>query len=333
VSELVVITDSDLPEDGIMEEILERDGFRVQRESCRTEEEVIAGAGDAAGLIVQWARVGEAVFNALPRLRAVSRLGIGVDMVDTEAATWYGVAVSNTPDYCVEEVALHALALALTLLRGVVGQDAAIRAGRWEPVAAYRGARRPGQTTIGSLGFGRIGRRVVEAAVAMGFDVIVCDAEPLEKAIRASGARPVGFADLLVQSDLLTLHVPLTPETRGIIDAPTIAQMKPGAFLVNTTRGELIEEPALIDALERGKLGGVALDVFGTEPLPADSPLRRAPGIVLTPHSAWYSPDALRDLPRHAALNMSRLLAGHPAPGLLNPEFARHRRPEQLDAL
>jgi D-3-phosphoglycerate dehydrogenase len=332
VSELVVITDSDLPEDAVVEEILQRDGFRVHRESCRTEEEVIAVAGDAAGLIVQWARVGEAAFKALPRLRAVSRLGIGVDMVDTEAATWHGVAVSNTPDYCVEEVALHALSLSLALLRGVVGHDAAVRAGRWEPVAAYPGARRPGQTTIGSLGFGRIGRRVVEGAVAMGFDVIVCDAEALGSAIRASGARAVDFDELLAESDLLTLHAPLTPETRGILNDRTLAQMKPGAFVVNTTRGELIDEEALTAALERGRLGGAGLDVFATEPLPPGSALRHAPGVVLTPHSAWYSPEALRELPRHAALNMSRLLAGDPAPGLLNPEFVRHRRPEQLDA-
>jgi D-3-phosphoglycerate dehydrogenase len=333
VTELVMITDSDLPEDGILEEILERDGFRVRRESCRTEEEVIAAAGDAVGLIVQWARIGEAVFTALPRLRAVSRLGIGVDMVNTEAATRHGVAVSNTPDYCVDEVALHALALSLALLRGVVGHDTAVRAGRWEPVAGYPGARRPGQTTIGSLGFGRIGRRVVAGAVAMGFDVIVCDAVPQETAIRAAGARAVRFDELLAESDLLTLHAPLTPETREIMDAHAISQMKPGAFLVNTTRGDLIDEAALADALERGHLAGAALDVFTAEPLPPGSPLRHARGMVLTPHSAWYSPEALRQLPRHAALNMSQLLAGDPAPGLLNPEFSRHRRPEQLDAL
>jgi D-3-phosphoglycerate dehydrogenase / 2-oxoglutarate reductase len=333
VSELVVITDSDLPLDGVMDEILELSGFQVRRENCRSEEDVIAAAADAVGLIVQWARVGERAFAALPRLRAISRLGIGIDMVDTDAATRHGVAVANTPDYCIEEVALHAMALAFVLLRGIVSHDGAVRAGRWEPVSGYPNARRPSATTFGSLGFGRIGRRVVQGALAMGFRVIVHDIEPLSNAIDAAGAEPVGFDELLARSDLLTVHAPLTPDTRRILDADALAKMKPGAFLVNTTRGELIDEAALAAALEAGHLGGAALDVFPTEPLPIDSPLRRAPRIVLTPHSAWYSPEALAELPRRAAENLTMLLAGEETSSLLNPGFARHRRSGQLDAL
>lgn len=333
MGELVVITDSDLPQDGVMEEVLELSGFNVQRERCRSEEDVIAAATDAVGLIVQWARVGERALAALPRLRAISRLGIGVDMVDTEAATRHGVAVANTPDYCIEEVALHALALAFALLRGIVSHDGAVRAGRWEPVSGYPDARRPSATTIGSLGFGRVGRRVVQGALAMGFPVIAHDVKPLRDAILAAGAEPVEFAELLARSDLLTLHAPLTPDTRGILDTDSIANMKPGAFLVNTTRGELIDETALAAALEDGHLGGAALDVFASEPLPLESPLRHAPRIVLTPHSAWYSPSALRELPRRAAENLSILLAGEKTPALLNPGYARHRQSGQLDPL
>jgi D-3-phosphoglycerate dehydrogenase / 2-oxoglutarate reductase len=331
MSDLVVITDSDLPGDDCMDEILELAGFRVKRAQARTEDDLIAVAGDAVGLIVQWAQVGERTFAALPRLRAISRLGIGVDMVDTEAATRYGVAVANTPDYCIEEVALHALALAFALLRGVVAQDGALRAGRWEPVAGYPGARRPSSTTIGVLGFGRIGRRVVRGALAAGFEVVVHDVGSVGEAVREAGAEFVELDELLSRADLLTLHAPLTPITREILNGHTIAQMKPGAFVVNTTRGGLIDEAALAVALEQGRLGGAALDVFEDEPLELHSPLRRTPNTVLTPHSAWYSPDALHELPRRAAENLAVLLAGEDVPALLNPDFAQHLSARQLD--
>ncbi|MDQ6816837.1 MAG: C-terminal binding protein, partial [Actinomycetota bacterium] len=270
--------------------------------------------------------------DALGSLRAISRLGIGVDMVDTEAATRFGVAVANTPDYCTEEVALHALALAFSLLRGVVDHDAAVRRGEWDPVGGYPAARRPSATTIGILGFGRIGSRVAQGALAVGFDVIVHDLAPMHDHVRAIGAKPVELDELLTGSDLITLHAPLTAQTRQILGATAFAQMKRGAFVVNTTRGELVDEPALVAALERGHLGGAALDVFAREPLSPDSPLRRAPRVVLTPHSAWYSPDALRELPRRAAENLVSLLAGKDSPALLNPEFAQHLRTRQLDA-
>jgi D-3-phosphoglycerate dehydrogenase / 2-oxoglutarate reductase len=332
MTELVVITDSDLPRDDGMVEILELAGFRVTRADARTEDDVIAAAADAVGLIVQWAHVGERTFAALPRLRAISRLGIGVDMVDTDAATRYGVAVANTPDYCIEEVAVHALALAFALLRGIAAQDGALRAGRWEPVAGYPAARRPSSTTIGVVGFGRIGRRVARGARAAGFRVLVHDIGPVAEDASDAGAELVEFDELVAASDLLTLHAPLTPTTRHLLNADTIAQMKRGAFVVNTTRGGLVDEQALAAALEQGHLGGAGLDVFEEEPLPLHSPLRRAPRTVLTPHSAWYSPDALRELPRRATENLVVLLAGKDIPALLNPDFAHHLRSRQLDA-
>jgi D-3-phosphoglycerate dehydrogenase / 2-oxoglutarate reductase len=319
MTELVVITDSDLPGDGVMVEIVERAGFAVRREQCRSEDDVIAAAADAAGLIVQWAPIGERALDGLPRLRAISRLGIGVDMVDVEDATRHGVAVANTPDYCLEEVALHATGLAFALLRGIVSQDRAVRTSDWEPVRGYPGARRPSVTTIGVLGFGRIGRRVVAGCLAFGFQVIVHDVDALADPIRAAGAEPVSWDELLARSDLLTLHAPLTAETRGLLDAAALARMKRGAFLVNTTRGELIDEQALAAALQSGHLGGAGLDVFAVEPLPANSPLRHLPGVILTPHSAWYSPDALCELPRRAAENLVGLLAGDQASALLPP--------------
>lgn len=330
MGDLVVITDSNLPGDEAIEEVLDRSGFQVRREDCRMEADVIAVASEAVGLVVQWAPVGALALAGLPRLRAISRLGICVDMIDTDAATRHGVAVANTPDYCVEEVALHALALALALLRGIVSHDGAVSSGRWDPVAGYPDARRPSATTIGVLGFGRIGRRVVRGGLAMGFEVIVHDVGPLRDTICAAGAESVGFTELLARSDLLTLHAPLTPRTRAILNADSIAGMKPGAFVVNTTRGELIDEPALAAALESGRLGGAALDVFAVEPLALDSPLRSVPRTVLTPHSAWYSPDALRELPRQAAENLAMLLAGKDTAALLNPGYMSQRRAGQL---
>jgi phosphoglycerate dehydrogenase-like enzyme len=230
--------------------------------------------------------------------------------------------VANTPDYCVEEVALHALALALALLRGVVEHDGAIRAGRWEPVGAHPPAVRASETSIGVLGFGRVGRRVVRGAAGLGFSVLVHDPLVGDDVIAAAGARPVALDELFAASDLVSLHAPLTAATRRVVDERTLSLMRPGARIVNTTRGGLVDQDALVAALHDGRLGGAALDVFADEPLPPDAPLRHAPRTVLTAHAAWYSPAALRELPRRAAENLARLLAGDDVPAVLNPGHA-----------
>jgi D-3-phosphoglycerate dehydrogenase len=291
------------------------------RLQARTESEVIAGLSQvgADALIVQWAPVSAAVLDAAPRCRFISRLGIGYDMIDVAAATERGVAVANTPDYCVGEVVAHALAMALWLLRGLGRFDAAVRQGEWSASAPYPRACRPAQATIGVVGLGRIGARVAAQAAALGFRVLACD--PYTAAPEKGAVQLATFEELLRRSDLVTLHAPLTDETRHLVRAETIAMMRPGALLVNTCRGGLVDEGALVEALRSERLGGAALDVFETEPLLTASPLRQLPNVLLSPHAAWYSAASLAELPVQAARQVVDFLAGRPVPSIVNPDY------------
>jgi D-3-phosphoglycerate dehydrogenase / 2-oxoglutarate reductase len=319
----VVITDSDLGSDED-ERVLSAAGFRSVRLQAKTESEAVAGvaAADPDALIVQWAPVSAAVLDAAPRCRFVSRLGIGYDMIDVAAATERGVAVANTPDYCIDEVVSHTLAMALWLLRGLGRFDAAVRNAEWSATAPWPLACRPSATTIGVVGLGRIGTRVAAQAAALGFQVVTCD--PYVAA--PAGTTQLTFEELLDRSDLITLHAPLNDETRRMIRAETIAMMRPGALLVNTCRGGLVDEAALAEALAAERLAGAALDVFQTEPLPAPSPLRELANVLLSPHAAWYSPASLAELPVRAARQVVDFLAGRPVPSIVNPGYAEHSR-------
>lgn len=317
--ELVVITDSALPSGSAEEEILGRAGLRVRRAHATDEDAVLAAAAAADALLVQWAPITARVLDGLPACRFISRYGIGVDMIDLDAATARGVAVANTPDYCISEVACHTVALILSALRSLPAHDRGIRDGEWRPVRDP--AVRPERTTISVLGAGRIGRRVCRALDALGFVVLVTDPFVDPDVLRGLGAEPVELADALARADVVTLHLPLSPDTEGLLDAEALATLRPGALVVNTCRGGLINEAALADALLAGRLGGAALDVFATEPLPVDSPLRRSSRVQLTPHAAWYSPDALAELPRRAAEQVADFLAGRPVPTVLNPLY------------
>lgn len=322
----VVITDSDLVSTAD-ERVLRGAGLDAVRLAARTEDDLIAALARtrADALIVQWAPVTGAVLDAAPGCRFISRLGIGVDMIDVEAATKRGVAVANTPDYCVEEVAAHTLAMALWLLRGLGRYDAAVRSGQWAaagPTVAgpSPAPARPSATTIGVVGLGRIGTRVAGQAGALGFRVLGCDpyiAPP-------PGLRLVTFEELLRNSDLVTLHAPLNDETSHLIRAETIALMRTGAMLVNTCRGGLIDEAAVAEAVRSGRLAGAALDVFEIEPLPDGSALRSLPNVLLTPHAAWYSAASLAELPVRAAQQVVDFLAGVPVPSIVNPAYLDH---------
>ena len=317
---LVVVTDSNLPSVGAEDRILEQAGHEVRRLDAEGVADLISGSTGAAALIVQWLPIGEEVFSALPQLRFVSRLGIGVDMIDLDAATRHGVLVANTPDYCIEEVAAHTVALLLCSLRGVAVLDRAVRSGVWSAVGSFPRARRPSATTIAVVGYGRIGRRVAASCVAMGFDVLVVD--PFVTTVEGPGVRLVAFEEALAAADAVTLHAPLTENTHHLIDAAALALMRRDAILVNTCRGALVAETDLAAALSGARIGGAALDVFESEPLPSESALREAPNVILTPHSAWYSPESLAELPIQAARNVIRFLAGEPVGAILNPAAA-----------
>ncbi|ADB48554.1 C-terminal binding protein [Conexibacter woesei] len=322
---VVVVTDSDLPTEGVAERVLEAAGWTVRRAACRTADDVREAAAGAVALIVQWAPVDASVLANLPDCRFVSRLGIGYDMIDVAAATEAGIPVANVPDYCVEEVAAHTLAFVFSLTRRLPQLDAGLRAGRWAASDDGDGARRPQGTTVAVLGHGRIGARVAQQAASVGFDVLVHDPHVPAERVEAAGHVAVTLDEALERADVVSLHVPLTPQTRHLLDAPALARMRPGSALVNTCRGGLVDETALADALRSGQLGAAALDVFESEPLPADSPLRDAPNLLLSPHAAWYSPIALLELEERAAQQVADFLDGRPVPTIVNPGYARVR--------
>lgn len=318
---LILVIDCDLPGDAA-EQTLRAAGYLAERAPDTSFDTLAALGADAEGLIVQWHRIDGSLMDRMPKLKMISRLGIGVDMIDVAAATQRGIAVANTPSYCIEEVAAHTIAMIMSQARGLIAYDRAVRAGEWKAVAARPMVVRPSRTTVSVLGFGRIGSLVARGCRALGFRVLVTDPYAPVAAVVAAGCEAMTIEEAIAAADILTLHVPLTDSTLHLIDAASIATMKHGAVIVNTCRGPLIDENALVDALHSGQIGAAALDVFAAEPLATDAALREAPNALLTPHAAWYSPEALEDLPVHVAENIVRFLGGEQVTAIVNPSYS-----------
>jgi D-3-phosphoglycerate dehydrogenase len=288
----------------LVREVLTPSGARVEIASAPW------AGDDVVGLLV-WSPVGAGDLARLPGLRVIATPSVGFDHVDLAVAESRGVWVCNVPDYCIDEVADSTIALTLALMRGVVALDRAVRHGTWDdhaagPLPAVRGAR------LGVIGFGRIGRAVGERAEALGMQVIAHD--PLVPSATAS------IDELLASADVVTLHVPLTPLTRHLIGARELGLMRRGAFLVNTSRAGLVDDAAMMEALEAGALGGAALDVLTVEPPTAEHPAPRHQRLIVTPHSAWYSPHAEREVFRRAAESIRAVLDGRePEDAVLRP--------------
>lgn len=317
---LVVITDADFPM-GPAERIFTEAGLRVRHAQSSAPSDLVDAARGAQALVTQWAHLTAEVFDDLPACRFVGRLGIGYDMIAVDAATERGIAVANTPDYCVEEVVAHTLALVLASIRHVPALDRAVRAHSWSVLETAPAAERPSLMKLAVIGYGRIGSRVAECLATIGFEILVHDPFMPPARIEAGGHRPVPMEEALAEADVLTLHLPLTEATHHFLDQAAIAQLKPGGYVVNTCRGALIDETALAAALVSGHLGAAALDVFETEPLAADSPLREAPNLLLTPHAAWYSPASMAELPVRTARQVVDFLEGRPVPSIVNPRY------------
>jgi len=266
----------------------------------------VGGEGDADVLVVQYAHVDAAWLDRMPSCRAVIRYGVGVDTVDVEAATARGVWVVNVPDYGTAEVADHAVALVLALLRGVIVLDRSVRAGGWDDGAAGE-LRRLSSLTLGVVGCGRIGTAVAERAAAHGLRVLGSDPEGVRPP-----AEPSSLDDLLAAADAVSLHAPLGPATHHLIDAGALERLRPGAFLVNTSRGGLVDSAAVLAALESGRLAGVALDVLEHEPpeTAAERELVRHPRAVVTPHAAWRSRESELALKTEVAREALRVIEG-----------------------
>ena len=239
----------------------------------------------------------------LESCNAIVRYGVGLDNVDIDVAQELGIAVGNVPEYGHEEISNHAIALLLGLSRKLFEFDAAVRRGG-TGLPAPQSVARLSQRTLGLVGYGRIGRRVAEKARAFGLEVVAYD----PYASTADGVELLGLDELLRRADILSLHVPLTPETRHMIGARELALLEPGSLVINIGRGGLVDEEALVAALHSGHIAGAALDVTEIEPLPLSSPLLDAPNVILTPHVAWVSEVALEDLKRLTAENALRLI-------------------------
>ncbi|MDR1935995.1 MAG: C-terminal binding protein [Candidatus Accumulibacter sp.] len=272
-----------------------------------TEDEVIRMACGAAAILVVRADITARVMDALPDLRVIARYGIGIDNIDAAAAKERGIAVVNAPGFCAREVADHTMMLVLALSRQLTYLQDGLRAGRW--LRAVSPMRALYSQTLGLVGFGGIGQEVARRAAAFGMSVTAYD--PFIDAARARelGVTPVGFDDLLRHADYVSLHLPLSAQTRQLIGERQLSLMKPTALLVNTSRGALVDQRALIVALESRTIAGAGLDVFETEPLPVRSPLLKRSDVALTSHIGGYSDESAEQLRRMVARATADLLA------------------------
>jgi D-3-phosphoglycerate dehydrogenase len=311
----VVIADYDYGDVELERTIVEGAGFTLQALQCRSEDELIEGAGDAVSVVTQYAYVGARAIRALPRLSHIARYGVGLDIVDVDAATEAGVLVTNVPaDYCRDEVADHALAMVLFFARRLRVYDEAVHGGAWHwksgaPLHRLRGSR------LGVVGFGNIGRAIADRARAFGPEIVVHDPYVDAGTAERLGARLVEFDALIGTSDYVVIQAPLTEETRGLFDRDVLARMKPGAVLVNTARGPIVDGAALFDALRNGRLAGAALDDLPEEPRKQrdwrpDNPLLGLPNCLVTPHVAYYSEESIRYARTFASEEVVRVLRG-----------------------
>lgn len=296
--------------------VLERAGARVEHVQSRDMAEIAACAREADAVMAFLLPMPATVIDRLERCRVIVRLGVGYDNIDLEAARARGIPVCNVPDYGTDEVADHALALALALIRQLPLLDRSIRAGDWlsEPPLAMPPCE---EMTFGVIGYGRIGRAAMERARTFKFRLAACDPYLPDAAFAPDVARRT-LEEILAEADILSLHVPLTLETRHLLNAARLAQMKSTALLVNTARGPVVDTQALAEALRTGRLAAAGLDVFEEEPLAADHPLRACHNALLTPHQAWYSARSRLRLHTLAAEEVARGLRGEPLRNVVN---------------
>jgi D-3-phosphoglycerate dehydrogenase len=320
----VVITDHVFASLAIEEELLGAIGASIETLQAASEAELLDAVAGADALLVCYAPVTRRVIERMERCRIIARYGIGVDNVDLEAASAKGIAVTNVPDYCVDEVSDHALALVLATARKISMLSGRVRAGRWEAKDAVPIRRLRGQV-LGLVGFGRIPRRLAEKAAPLGLVLLAFDPYVAAEDMRAQGVRKVELDTLLSESDFVSVHAPLVPQTRGLIGEPQLRAMKRSAFLINTARGPLVAESALTRALEEGWIAGAALDVLEHEPPGREHPLRRLENVILTPHVAFYSEESVRELQRKAAEEVVRALSGQAPRSLVNTPRAGSR--------
>ncbi len=319
---LIAVADSPFPNLDPAMEILSELGAKLVMADEPTLEGILKVASQADALMVTYGKITADVIAGLEKCRVIGRFGLGVDNIDVEAATNAGIAVVYVPDYCVDEVSDHAMALLLDLARKVSFSNRLVQAGRWEMSAVAPLSRLRGRT-MGLAGLGRIPRALAPKAQAFGLKVIAYDPYVDKADAAALGVEVVDFKTLLSTSDYISIHVPMMPETKHLFNADAFRQMKPEALIVNTARGPLVDTDALAKALDADHLAGAALDVMPVEPPPADSPLLGRDNVILTPHTAFYSVEALDELQAKAARGVVDVLTGKKPAYPINPDVLK----------
>jgi D-3-phosphoglycerate dehydrogenase len=293
-------------------------GAELRVFKVKTEEEVAAACKDADALLVTYARIGKIALAGMPKLKIVVRTGVGYDSLDVAAATARGVMACNVPDYCISDLAEHTMALLLAWWRRIGELDRQVRTAGWglpiKPMHRLEGK------TLGILGLGRMGQAVAVRAKGFGVTLTAFDPYIPDPVFQSLGVTRLSLEELCRTADIVTIHSPLTPETRHLICDRTLALMKPTAVIVNTARGGLIKTDDLARAIGEGRIAGAALDVIEEEPLGMDHPIRALSRVILTPHAAWYSEEAEPELRRRAAQIAVQGLQGERPVSLLNPE-------------
>jgi D-3-phosphoglycerate dehydrogenase len=308
---LIAVTDSPFPSLDPARAALARVEAEFRMATSASADDILAVARDADAILVTYARLPGELLRKLTRCKAIGRFGLGVDNIDIAAAAELGMTVTYVPDYCMHEVSDHAMALLLALARKIPFSDRLVQAGRWDMPAVVPIHRLAGRV-LGLVGFGNIPRALAPKAKALGLAVITHDPFVPSEVTAAAGVEAVSFERLLAISDFVSVHAPLTPSTRGLFNADALRKMKKGAILINTARGPLVEEAALVAALDAGHLAAAALDVVEVEPLARDSRLLGRDNVLLTPHTAFYSVEALDELQTKCASDVARVLCGEP---------------------
>lgn len=306
--ENVILTGTVLPDSDVERQIVEEAGVNLEIVDVSSTQELIESATDPVGIMTIETEIDESAMEAFPNLKFISVHGIGVDMVDVEAATERGIPVFNTPEYCLEEVATHTLSLMLACERRICQYNADVKAGEWDyelggPIT------RMSTKTVGVVGLGAIGLEMVRRIEGFGVDVVGYDPYVSEEEMRQEGVEKVAFETLCERSDIVTVHTPLTESTRHLLDASAFESMGSGVTFINAARGGIVDHEALYGALNDGTIAYAGLDVLETEP-PRDRRIVELDNVVVTPHAAWYSADALAELQRTAGENVAAFLGG-----------------------
>jgi D-3-phosphoglycerate dehydrogenase / 2-oxoglutarate reductase len=312
----VAVADSVFPNLDPATRVLSEIGAELKLAADSSPESVMKLAADADAVLVTYAKINADMIRQMKKVRIISRFGIGVDNVDLDAATQKGIVVTKVPDYCIDEVSDHAMALLLTAVRKIPLANDQVHAGTWKmpnvvPIHRLRGS------VLGLVGFGRIPQLVAPKAKSFGMRVLAFDPYVPAEVFKNLGVEKVEFADLLKMSDYVSIHSPLTPDTKGLFNADAFGKMKKGSYVVNTARGPIVDEAALAAAIDSGHIAGAALDVMTNEP-PTGSPLISKRNVIITPHTSFYSEESLVELQTKASQEVANVLTGKPARNPVN---------------